>query len=110
MTGLKEKALITMFFLGNAIDSTSTPIILSQEGWKEMNSMAAQKFVSGDLYQVIMVKMLLTAALIGTYALAKGINSKLEYPLEKALRIGNIIIWAVLVWNTANLLATIFIT
>jgi hypothetical protein len=109
MTGLKEKALITMFFLGNAIDSTSTPFILSQEGWKEMNSMAAHKFMSGDLYQVIMVKMLLTAALIGTYALAKGINSKLEYPLEKVLRIGNIIIWTVLVWNTANVLATVFI-
>jgi hypothetical protein len=99
-----------MFFLGNFVDSTSTPIILTQDGWSEMNSFASAKFGNGEMYEVIMIKMLLTATLIGTYALAKGINSKLEYPLEKTLRIGNIVIWCVLVWNAANLLATIALT
>jgi hypothetical protein len=107
---LKEKALITMFFLGNFVDSTSTPIILAQEGWSEMNSLAAQKFGDGEMYEVIMIKMLLTATMIGTYALAKGINSKLEYPLEKALRIGNLVVWGVLVWNTVNIAANYLIT
>ena len=99
-----------MFFLGNFVDSTSTPIILTQEGWSEMNSLAAQKFGNGEMYEVIMVKMLLTATLIGTYALAKGINSKLEYPLEKVLRIGNLVVWGVLAWNTLNIVLNFLVT
>ena len=99
-----------MFFVGNMVDSTSTPILLTQEGWSEMNSLASTKFAGGEMYEVIMIKMLLTATLIGTYALAKGINSKWEYPIGKALRIGNIVIWGVLVWNAVNVLATILIT
>ena len=99
-----------MFFLGNFVDSTSTPIILTQNGWSEMNSLASEKFVNGEMYEVIMLKMLLTATLIGTYALAKGINSKWEYPLEKTIRIGNFVIWGVLIWNAANVLATVLMT
>ena len=75
-----------------------------------MNSLASTKFADGEMYEVIMVKLLLTATLIGTYALAKGINSKWEYPIEKALRIGNMVVWGVLIWNAANILATYLIT
>jgi hypothetical protein len=105
-----EKRLITAFFLGNAIDSTSTSILLTQKGWQELNQFVVNKIAMGEFHDVLILKLALTAVLIGTFALATCIESRWAAPIGKALRIGNLLVWGTQIWNGINLLATILST
>ena len=107
---MNEKRLITTFFLGNAIDSTSTSILLTQEGWQELNYFVTQKIAAGEFHDVIILKLAFTAILIGTFALATCINSRWASPIGRALRIGNLFVWGIQIWNGFNILATLLLT
>lgn len=106
---LNEKRLITAFFLGNAIDSTSTSILLTQEGWQELNQFVVNKIAMGEFHDVIILKLAVTAILIGTFALATCIDSRWAAPIGKALRIGNLVVWGIQIWNGFNLLASLML-
>lgn len=97
---------MTAFFCGHAVDSVATSLLVTQPGWKEA-WIAAPKINQGELAEVIMVKTAVAAVLVGAYALANQLESELEYPLEKTLQIGNLIVWGVQAWNAANVLATL---
>ncbi len=103
---INAKRLITSFFIANAVDSLITFYFLNQEGWQELNLVAVGKISRGEFYEVLILKTAVTAILIGTYALAKTINSRLEYPLERSVQIGTMLIWIVQVWNAFNVIAS----
>jgi hypothetical protein len=107
MKSLNGKRLITSFFLANLFDIVITTVFLSQDGWRELNSLAQNKIVMGEFYELIILKTALTAVLIGGYALASTLNSRLAYPLEQAVRIGSIVVWSVQIWNTINVIASV---
>ena len=107
---MKEKRLITIFFLGNMIDASSTAYLLAQDGWQELNVFANGKIVQGEFTELIILKLAVTAVLIGSYALAKSTGSRLKFPLEKSLSIGTYAIWGVLAWNALNVIATMALT
>ena len=100
------KRLITSFFVANVVDSLITAYFLSQEGWQELNLFAVGKISRGEFYQVLILKIAVTAILIGAYAIAKSLNSRLEYPLERSVQIGTALVWIVQVWNAFNVIAT----
>lgn len=104
---MKEKRLITSFFLANAVDSVTSPFLAVQEGWKELGPLALNKIEHGELHEAIILKTAFTAVLIGSYALASKIGSRWEYPTEKALQIGNVFVWGVQAWNAANIIAQV---
>ncbi len=103
---MKDKQLIVSFFLANLVDAISTSLLLTQEGWQELNGLALQKIQMGELHELIIIKLALTAVLIGSYALARSLNSRLEYPLEQSLRLGGLVVWGVQIWNAFNIVAT----
>jgi hypothetical protein len=104
-----QKRLITSFFLANAVDATITSMLLTQQGWQELNRLAFDSIAQDGIQEVLILKLALTAVLIGSYALAHCISSRLEYPLEKALQWGAILVWGVQVWNAANVIAELFL-
>lgn len=103
------KRLITSFFLANAIDSAITSLMLTQPGWSELNGFAAAFIQRGDFHTVLILKIAFTAALIGCYALACCLGSRLAYPLEKTLQVGTVVVWAVQIWNVANVMGWLFL-
>ena len=107
MKHINGKRLITSFFLANFIDIIITAVFLSQDGWRELNSLAVNKIASGEFYELIIIKTAFTAVLIGSYALATEVNSRLAYPLEQSVRIGALVVWSVQVWNAINVIASV---
>ncbi len=102
---MKEKQLITSFFVANLIDTLASTYFLAQDGWRELNRLAFDKIAMGEIHELIIIKLTVTAVLIGAYALAKATDSRLEYPLEISLRLGSLVVWSVQIWNAANILA-----
>ena len=104
---MKEKRLMTSFFLANAIDTAVSPFLAFQEGWKELGPLADIKIEHGEFHEALILKTAFSAVLIGSYALAAKMDSRWKYPTEQALKIGNVFVWGVQVWNAANILTTI---
>ncbi len=107
MKHFNGKRLITSFFLANFTDILITTIFLSQDGWRELNSLASSKIAQGEFYELIILKTAFTAVLIGSYALATNIKSRLAYPLERAVQFGSLVLWSVQVWNAINVIASV---
>ncbi len=106
---MDQKRLITSFFLANAVDATITSLLLTQQGWQELNRLAYESIAQDGIQEILILKLAVTAVMIGSYALAHCINSRLEYPLEKALQWGAMMVWGVQVWNAANVVADLFL-
>lgn len=104
---MKEKALITSFFATMSADSVLSYHLITNEGWREGNLVAGYHIEQGNLENLIIAKMGVTAVLIGSYALAAKIGSRWEYSTRRALQISNVIMWGVLAWNTAKILANL---
>ena len=104
---MKEKALITSFLVTMSADSAISYHLITNEGWREGNMVADFNIEQGNLENLIIAKMGYTAVLIGSYALAAKIGSRWEYPTRKALQISNVLMWGVVAWNTAKILANL---
>jgi hypothetical protein len=102
---LKEKALVNWFALGNVLDILTTFLFLSRGWGTELNPLAKQMMVDGNMVNLLILKIAYAAVLIGAYALAKSTNSRWLFPTEKALQLGILILWSVQVWNLINLVA-----
>lgn len=104
---MKEKGLITSFFLANSLDTVVSSYFVLGEGWREGGPLAALKIEEGNFHEALILKTAFSAVLIGSYALAAKLNSRWEFPTRKALEIGNIFVWGVQVWNVVNIATTI---
>ncbi len=104
---LTAKQLITLFFLANTLDSASTSYLLTQQGWQELNQFALSMIARGQIHVFLILKIAFMAALISAYAVTKQRGSRLAYPLEKALLLGNLIVWTVQLWNAFNVLLAV---
>jgi len=95
----KEKSLIRSFVVANYFDTISTLFALEFPNLKEVGILATEV----GLTETIVVKAGVTACLVGVYALAKTKGSRLAFPLEKALKISNVIVWGATVLNIAQI-------
>ena len=87
---------------GMVLDTSLTINALIQPEWQELNRYAVSRIEAGNFDQVLIAKMALTAVMIGSYALASKIGSRWKMPIEKAMQIGNMIIWGAVAWNLVN--------
>ncbi len=99
---MKEKKLMTYFFLVQAADLAITLRALQLPGFSELNSFAAEMLDNGEEIKMIMIKMAVTLFLVGAYALTKEKESRFAFSTEKALQIGVAIMSAVLMMNAVQ--------
>lgn len=104
---LKEKALVNWFALGNVLDIAFTLLFLSRGWGTELNPVARQMMLNGEMANLLILKIAYAAVLIGAYALAKSADSRWIFPTERALQVGILILWGVQLWNLVNLVAAI---
>jgi len=104
---MKGKELMTSFFAANMVDSVLTRTSLEIPGMQELQGWASHYFEAGDINLPILVKTGVIVALIGSYALAQSQGSRLEYPLEKAMKIGTYMVWGIVAWNSVNIAAEV---
>ncbi|OGM88218.1 hypothetical protein A2614_01295 [Candidatus Woesebacteria bacterium RIFOXYD1_FULL_40_21] len=98
---MQERKLVTYFFLGHLIDSAVSYFYLSDNSWKEVGFLQNSPFLElGAMDKIVIAKMGVVAALIGTYALATGLNKPgIKFSTEKAIQVGTVAVWAVQIWN-----------
>jgi hypothetical protein len=84
---MKEKSLVSSFAISNTIDIVVTLFVLSHGLGTEFNPLARQMIARGDVANLLILKVAYAAVLIGVYALATSLNSRLRYPTEKSLQI-----------------------
>lgn len=99
---MKEKGLMTSFYLANAADVFVTTYALHQDGFTELNSRAQDMINSGETSDILVAKIAITAVLTGIYALTAKEGNRWKWPVEKAMQIGNGLVWGAVVWNMVN--------
>jgi hypothetical protein len=99
---MKEKVLMTSFYLANLADYgiTKAGLAFAPHTTQELMPGIGNWIVS-EPERALVMKLAMTTLLIGADALAKQTNSRLEFTLEKSLQLANVILWAAVAWNTA---------
>lgn len=100
---MKEKVLMTSFFIAGAVDMASTSYGLTLPGFTEQGIAGAQFVESGQFTHALLVRTAVTAWMIGTYALTKTHQSRWTFPVEKAMAINNVICWGINVLNVSQI-------
>lgn len=99
---MKEKQLINSFVLANISDVVVTGVGLSLPGVMEKGVRAQELFAHGAVSEMLIAKSAITAFMIGIYALAVHRQARLSNAIGTALKIGTIVVWAVVAWNELN--------
>ncbi len=98
----REKKLINSFILANVCDVCITFIALMLPGFTEKGFLAGTLFARAQVSEVLILKIAITAFMIGIYALAVHRDGRLLQPVQAALRTGNALVWFVVAWNELN--------
>jgi hypothetical protein len=96
---MREKRLINSFALANLSDMVVTGVGLSLPGIREKGIQAEDMFAQGQVSEMLIIKVAVTAFMIGIYALAAHRNSRYHPAIEKALKIGTVLVWLAVAWN-----------
>ena len=104
---MKEKLLMTSFYLGNFADAAITMVGINQPGFRELNQAADNLISNGGIYNALVGKMAIVAVLTGIYALTASENGRFKWPVERAMQIGNVVVWGAVAWNTLNVGLTV---
>jgi hypothetical protein len=99
---MKEMKLINSFVLANISDAVVTGVGLHLPGMTERGVRASEMFAQGQISEMLIFKTAITALMIGIYALAASRRVRWAYPIEAALKIGNVLLWVVVAWNELN--------
>jgi len=100
---MREKLLLTSFYIANTLDVVTTGIGLNLNGIKEINPGARDLFSVGEMDKVLIGKVAATAVFVGICALAAKENSKWKWSADKAMKIGNYLVWGGFAWNLLNI-------
>jgi hypothetical protein len=100
---MKEKGLMTSFFLAGAVDVASTTYGLTLEGFNEVWIVGGPMVESGHFSNAALLRTAVTVSMIGMYALTKTHNSRWAFSFEKAMSIGNAICWGFNVFNVSQI-------
>lgn len=101
---MKEKDLMTSFFLANVADIATTSYGMSVVGLKEVGVVGSHLAESGHISDAFLVRTAVTAGMIGLYAITKQHGSRWAFSFETAMHIANIISWSAIVLNTVQIL------
>jgi hypothetical protein len=95
---MKEKNLMNMFLLGNIMDVAITSISLNAGLATELNK------IPENSQEGLILKAASTALILGVYAMANEYSSEErgKYVVDKAMKIGNGVVWMAVAWNILN--------
>lgn len=99
---MKEKSLATSFFAANLADVVSTAVAL-RVGMHEVGKISRPMVESGNEAGFYLLKMGVTAGLIGIYLLSQKKGGWFGKGMDISLRISNIIVWSTAALNTAQI-------
>lgn len=97
------KRLINSFILANFCDVVLTTLALQLPGFAEKGPLAGQFLAQARGVELLIFKIAITAFMIGIYALVAHRNDRWAFSIAAALRIGTILVWAVVAWNELNI-------
>ena len=95
----KEAALGASFLAGNAADLTISTYNIRGLNFQDLNPVVAELFRSTDIVTISLVKMGVTMALIGAYALATKVGGEYKSVANEAAAVFNVAIWGVVLYN-----------
>lgn len=97
--------LMTSFAMANVLDVLSTQYALHTLNFKEANAFAADFFQNNNEASLIALKLGIMASLLFVYALSqtRSEGSYFRRPVEKSLRISSSIVWAIVIFNLAQI-------
>ncbi|MDH5533779.1 MAG: DUF5658 family protein [Candidatus Pacebacteria bacterium] len=96
---MEKEKLINSFVAANIADSALTWVALDKLNFQEVNIVAQDMISNGGIERVLLFKFAITSLLILFYALTNHSESRFAYSSEKALQIGNVIIWIAVLSN-----------
>jgi hypothetical protein len=95
----QEAALGASFLAGNAADLAISTHAIRELNSFDYNPIVAELFRSTDTATISLVKMGVTMALIGEYALAMKAGGEYKSVANKAAAVFNVAIWGVVLFN-----------
>jgi hypothetical protein len=105
LTGITHgRRLINSFLLANICDALITGVALSLPGFMEKGLLAEGMLASSRVFELLILKTAVTAFMIGIYALTANRPGRWSPPIQTALRIGTMAVWAVVAWNELNVI------
>lgn len=99
----REKRQINSFVLANLCDALLTAIALNLPGFVEKGVLGQPMLADARVIPLLIFKTAVTALMIGLFALAARRDGQWSYAIKVALRIGTVIVWAVVAWNELNI-------
>ena len=103
---MKENSVAKSFFVANLADVGST-IIGVRLGMQEIGGVAGPMIESGNEEVFYLLKMGITAGLIGIYLLSQEKGGRLGYVVGNSVRILNILTWGVIALNTVQIVGKV---
>ncbi len=108
LTGITEgKPLINSFLLANLCDALITAVALRMPGFMEKGVLGEGMLAGSQVFELLILKTAIVAFMIGIYALTANRRGRWTSPVQTALRIGTMAVWAVVAWNEMNVLLAI---
>jgi hypothetical protein len=105
LTGISEgKPLINSFILANLCDALITGVALTLPGFVEKGILGEGMLAGSQVFELLILKTAITAFMIGIYALTAHRQGRWSAPIQTALRLGTMAVWAVVAWNEVNVL------
>ncbi len=97
---LKDKLLMTSFFVAALVDILTTGVGLNLGTFREIGWIGSQQVGAGTPMNAMVFRMAVTAFMVGMYALTKERGHKpLVYSFEKAVATTNLLSWSVVFFN-----------
>jgi hypothetical protein len=100
---MKEKFTMTAFAGSQMADAAISTLAICT-GALETGPFMGLVVEKGGLDQALITKMAITVVLIGLYAISNKNESKYFKPIDKALRLGNLITWGVVALQTVGMI------
>lgn len=104
---VNHRVVMTSFLVANLSDLILTGLAMSLPGFREMGLGASWWFSVGQQTAVYATKMGVAAVFLGAYAMAIPRGGLWRSVAVPVLRMGCWVVWAAVVWNAVNIVATL---
>lgn len=103
----REKRLINSFVLANLCDVVVTGVALTLPGFMEKGLLGEEMLAQAQGSELLILKIAITAFMIGIYALAAHRKDRWSHPIEAAIKISAVIVWVAVAWNEFNVVVAL---
>lgn len=99
----QSKQLINSFVLANVCDALVTGVGLLMPGFVEKGLLASHLLAESQTIPLLILKVAVTAFMIGIYALTTPHQGRWSRPIATAFKLCTILVWCAVAWNELNI-------